>query len=146
MPDLVATAEIDVDARADLVWQALTDPEMIKEYLFGSVVHTDWSPGSKIVWKGEFDGKPYEDKGEIVQFEPPRLLVLTHFSPMSGQADEPSNYHTLTYRLEPDGERTHVSLSQDNNASAEEAEHSRSTWDTVLTGLKRVVEQSDDAG
>jgi hypothetical protein len=59
---------------------------------------------------------------------------------MSGQEDVPENYHTLTYELEPRGEGTHVSLSQDNNASADEAAHSRDNWAAMLSGLKNVVE------
>jgi hypothetical protein len=72
--------------------------------------------------------------------DPERRLVLTHFSPLSGQDDVPENYHTLTYVLEPGGEGTHVSLSQDNNASEEEAAHSRDNWAAMLSGLKSVIE------
>jgi uncharacterized protein YndB with AHSA1/START domain len=97
-------------------------------------------PGSRIVWKGTYEGKPYEDKGEIVEIEPFHRMKVTHFSPMSGQEDVPENYHTLTYELEQRGGKTHVSLSQDNNASEEEAKHSRSNWETMLTSLKQVVE------
>ena len=80
------------------MWRALTEPDTIAKYFFGSRVQTDWQAGSPIVWKGEFDGKPYEDKGEIVEVEQNRLLRMTHFSPSTGRPDEPENYHTLTYR------------------------------------------------
>ncbi len=140
MAGLVAIAEIDIAASPSQVWTALTDPEQIKTYMFGSQVDTDWQPGSRIVWKGVYEGKPYEDKGEIVEIEPLRRLKVTHFSPMSGQEDAPENYHTLTYELEQRGDKTHVSLSQDNNATEEEAKHSRGNWETMLTSLKEVVE------
>jgi hypothetical protein len=42
--------------------------------------------------------------------------------------------------LEPRGEGTHVSLSQDNNASEEEMAHSRDNWAAMLSGLKKVIE------
>jgi hypothetical protein len=35
MTDYVATAEIEIDAPPDRVWTALTDPQQIKEYMFG---------------------------------------------------------------------------------------------------------------
>ena len=140
MGDYVATAETEIDAPRDKVWAALTDPEQIKEYMFGSQVETDWKRGSPIVWKGEYEGKSYEDKGEIVEIEPERRLKVTHFSPLSGQEDRPENYHALLYELEERGEKTHVSLSQDNNASEEAAEHSRANWEKMLAGLKQVVE------
>ena len=140
MTGVIATAEAVISAPPGRVWAALTDPAQIKEYMFGSEVETDWIPGSTITWKGKYQGKAYEDKGKIVELDPPRRLVVTHFSPMSGQEDIPENYHTLTYLLEPRGEGTHVSLSQDNNASEEEAAHSRDNWAVMLSALKNVIE------
>lgn len=140
MADHVATAEIEINASPHEVWSALTDPEQIREYMFGSEVVTDWQRGHPITWKGEYEGKPYEDKGEIVEIEPPRRLKVTHFSPLSGQEDRPENYHTLVYELEESDGTTRVSLSQDNNPSQEAAEHSQANWEKMLTGLKGVVE------
>jgi uncharacterized protein YndB with AHSA1/START domain len=140
MADHVATAEIEVGASPSRVWTALTEPEQIKKYMFGSEVETDWRPGSPIVWKGEYEGKQYEDKGEIVEIEPERRLKVTHFSPLSGQEDLPENYHTLLYELEEHDGNTRVSLSQDNNPSEEAAKHSRANWEQMLSGLKQVVE------
>jgi uncharacterized protein YndB with AHSA1/START domain len=142
MSDLVATAEIDITVPPERVWAALTDPAQIAQYMFGSMVETDWQPGSTIVWKGEYEGKPYEDKGEVITVQPPELLVLTHFSPMSGLEDVPANYHTLTYRLQRIANGTHLSLGQDHNADADEAAHSRDTWAAMLTQLKDAVEHA----
>ena len=136
----IATAETEIDAPAKRVWEALTDPDEIEKYMFGSRVATDWQPGSEITWKGEYEGKPFEDKGEILEVEPERRLKLTHFSPLSGDEDVPENYHTLTYELAGHDGHTHVSLSQDNNSSAEAAEHSQANWEQMLAGLKATVE------
>ncbi|HET6685747.1 MAG TPA: SRPBCC domain-containing protein [Jiangellaceae bacterium] len=141
MDDYMATAETEVSASPAQVWKALTDPDQIKKYMFGTDVATDWRQGSPITWKGEYDGKAYEDKGEIVEVVPERRLKVTHFSPLSGQDDVPENYHTLTYEIEALPGKTHLSLSQDNNASAEEAEHSKGNWEMMLAGLKEVVER-----
>ena len=115
MTDYVATAETEVDAARDKVWAALTDPGQIKKYLFGSQVVTDWKQGSPIVWKGVYEGRKYEDKGEIVAIEPGRRLMVTHFSPLSGQEDRP---RTIT--------RSSMSL-----RSAEEGRTSRSARTTT---------------
>jgi uncharacterized protein YndB with AHSA1/START domain len=141
MADHVATAEIEISASPEQVWTALTDPEQIKKFMFGAEVKTDWQPGSPIVWKGVFEGKEYADKGEILEVEPGRRLRVTHFSPLSGQPDVPENYHTLTYELDKRGSVTHVSLSQDNNATEEQAEHSAGMWAKMLTDLKETVER-----
>jgi uncharacterized protein YndB with AHSA1/START domain len=138
----IAKAEIDIEGAPTAVWKALTDPELVAKYFFGTQVQTDWQPGSPIVWKGEYEGKKYEDKGEILDVQPNRLLRVTHFSPMTGLADKPENYHTLTYALDERGGSTHVTLSQDNNGSEEEAERSTANWETVLAGLKKTVENA----
>jgi uncharacterized protein YndB with AHSA1/START domain len=138
----IATAETEIDAPADRVWKALTDADEIEKYMCGSRVDTDRQPGSSITWTGEYEGKAYEDKGEIVEVVPERTLKMTHFSPLSGDDDVPANYHTLTYELEGHDGHTHVSLSQDNNSSAEAAEHSRENWEKMLSGLKATVEAS----
>jgi uncharacterized protein YndB with AHSA1/START domain len=138
----VATAQCEIDATPDKVWQALTDPELIKKYMFGSEVKTDWKPGSPITWQGEFEGRKYEDKGEIIAVEPGRRLEVTHFSPLTGQEDRPENYHRVLYELQQTGSSTSVRLTQDNSSSAEEAEHSAANWQMMLAGLKKVAEQS----
>lgn len=140
MAGLVARAEIDIAASPAEVWRALTDPDRIKAYFLGATVETDWHPGSAISWSGDYNGHPYRDKGTVLEFQPERLLVVTHFSPSSGQTDVPENYHTITYRLSERAPYTHLSLTQDNNGTADEVEHSRSTWQSMLEGLRDVVE------
>src|SRR6478735_4317977 len=99
MNGIVATASIDIAAPAEQVWAALTEPEQIAAYMFGSQVETDWQVGSAITWNGEWEGKPYQDKGEVLAYDEPRRLSVTHFSPLTGQDDVPENYHTLVYEL-----------------------------------------------
>ena len=143
MKSYVAVAEITIDASPVRVWSALTDPAEIEQYMFGSEVVTGWEPGSRIVWRGEYEGKSYEDHGEILVFEPERRLVMTHFSPLSGEEDVPENYHVLAYEVEEVDGETRVRLTQDNNSSPEAAEHSRANWEKMLAGLKSVVERSE---
>jgi uncharacterized protein YndB with AHSA1/START domain len=137
----VATANVDIEATSDRVWEALTDPAQIEKYMMGAQVETDWRVGGPIVWKGEFQGRRYEDKGEVLALEPGRRLEMTHFSPLSGAEDRPENYHHVVFELEDLPRGTHVALRQDGNASDEEAAHSASNWQLMLDGLKRVVEK-----
>jgi len=141
MTDHVVTAEVDISAAPDQVWAALTDPAKLKRYFFGSTVESDWQPGSPISWRGEYEGKPFEDKGEVIDAVPYRQLAMTHFSPLSGEADRPENYHHLKFELDRVGAVTHVTFTQDNNPSEQAAEHASDNWQTMLHGLKELVER-----
>ena len=136
----IAEASTTIKAPASRVWEAITKPELIKKYLFDTDVISDWKVGSPIVYKGEWQGKPFEDKGRIVEIEPEKRLVSTHWSPLSGVPDLPENYHTVTYQLTPRDGKTDVMILQDNNASEEEKAHSEANWKTVLDGLKKLLE------
>ncbi|WP_329481494.1 SRPBCC domain-containing protein [Kribbella sp. NBC_01510] len=140
MTNYLATAETDIAAAPERVWDVLTDPEQLKELWFGAEVKTDWQQGSPITWSGEWEGKPYQDKGEILEVDPGRLLKLTHYSPLTGQPDVPENYHTLIYTLDGDGTATHLKLTQDNNASEEEAKHSQGMWEMLVAKVKEAAE------
>ena len=139
--NLVATSTITIDAPADRVWKVITDPAAVKEFMFGADLETDWTEGSPIAWRGEWEGKPYEDKGEILEVDPGRKLVHTHFSPLGGQEDNPENYHTLTWTLEDQGSATTLTLSQDNNANEDAAEHSKGMWDMLVADVKKIAER-----
>jgi len=138
---LTATASIDIQAPVTKVWNALITPETIKQYMFGTEVVSNWNEGDSIIWKGVWKDKMYEDKGTILKTEPPKLLQYTHYSPLSGDEDLPGNYHTLTYELSDEGDHTHVSLSQDNNADEKAKEHSLKMWQALLAELKKLLEK-----
>jgi uncharacterized protein YndB with AHSA1/START domain len=136
----VAISTIAIEAPPSRVWSVITDPESVGELFFGSEVITDWTVGGPIIWRGEWEGKPFEDKGEIIAFEPGRRLETTHFSPLTGQPDVPENYHTLTWTLEPAGTQTVLTLMQDNNDSPAAAEHSKDMWDMLVATVKNIAE------
>jgi uncharacterized protein YndB with AHSA1/START domain len=137
----IAKASVSINASAEKVWDALIDPKAIKQYMFGTNVLSDWKVGSPIVWKGEWKGKPYEDKGKILQLEPRQTIQYSHFSPLSGVPDKQENYHTVTIKLSGNGNQTDITLTQDNNATEEERAESEKNWGMVLTELKRFLEE-----
>ncbi len=139
--NLIARASISTSASREKVWNALVTPAAIKQYLFGTDVVSDWRAGSPIVWRGEWQGRSYEDKGVILRLEPGRTLEYTHYSPLSGMPDSPENYHTVTIELSSSGNQTYVTLAQDHNATEDERAHSEANWGMVLAALKKVVEK-----
>lgn len=135
-----AETSILVAASPQAVWHALTDPAMISEYLYGTQVSTDWMKGSAIVYRGEWEGKPYEDRGTILEIDPPRVLVTSYYSPLSGKPDSPESYQNVTYALAPEGSGTRVTVTQDGCADRAEADRMVENWGMTLDGLKAVVE------
>lgn len=140
--DFVAKADITITATIERVWEVLTKPELIKEYFFGTEVITDWQVGTPIIWRGEWQGKTYEDKGVILAATPCTHLEMTYWSSMSGLADEPENFKVVRYDLAPISENEmKVIVTQSNNKSEDEMKHSQENWKTVLEGMKKVVEK-----
>ena len=139
----IAKAETTINTSANEVWNALTDPEIIKKYMFGATVVSDWKEGSKITWKGEWEGRPYEDKGKILLIEPQKKFQYSHYSPMSGLDDKPENYHIVTIDLDEKDDQTRVTLKQDNNANEEAKEHSEKNWKMMLASLKKLLEETN---
>ena len=136
----VAKAIITINAPAVRVWDALTQPELIRRYLFGTQVTTDWQVGSQIVYEGTWEGKAYRDKGKVLQVEPGRLLVSTFWSSLAGLPDVPENYQTVRYELSTESNGTRLTVMQDNNATQEDANHSAQNWSMVLDGLKKLLD------
>jgi uncharacterized protein YndB with AHSA1/START domain len=142
MENLTARASTIIGAPVANVWRALVTPETIKRYMFGATVISTWREGASIVWKGEWKGKAYEDRGEIVRFDPGRMLRYTHWSPLSETPDTPENRHTVTIELEGHGANTRLSLSQDGNRTEQERLHAEENWKKMLEGLKRIAESA----
>lgn len=138
--DHVTKVSSVIDASKEEIWEALTDPTSISQYMYGTKVTTDWSEGSPITWEGEWEGRPYQDKGVILDVHPPQVLEFSHFSPLTGLPDVPANYHTVRIEVVEDGPRAEVTLIQDNNETPEAREHSERNWQAMLDGLKTLVE------
>ncbi|MFE4837892.1 SRPBCC domain-containing protein [Arthrobacter sp. NPDC056691] len=135
-----AEASIVVAAQPGRVWRALTDPADVKEYFLGTRVTSTWQEGDPVTFEGEWQGKSYQDKGTVLESRPNELLRITHYSPLSGLPDQPENYHTVEYGLQPVAKGTRVSITQGNNKSDGEAVESEKLWGMVLGNLKEYLE------
>jgi uncharacterized protein YndB with AHSA1/START domain len=122
------------------VWEALTTPDLIKRWFFGVDTETDWKVGSSIVHRGEYQGTPYEDRGTILEFEPPRRLVHTHWSPVSELPDAPENHERVVWELTEREDGTELTIRESNLASAEAKATSERNWGIVLGELKKLLE------
>ena len=54
----------------------------------------------------------------MLRFEPPRVVSVTHWSPLTGDPDAPENIHHVTYELSPrDAGGTRLTLVHGNSPS-----------------------------
>jgi uncharacterized protein YndB with AHSA1/START domain len=140
MTDLSLTSSITIHAPIEDVWRAVTTPALIKQWFFGVDTETDWTVGSPLVHRGEYGGKPYEDRGEILQFDPPKLLVHTHWSDLSGKPDSPEHYQEVSWALAERNGATDLTITERNLPSEEGKAVSEESWRTVLENLRAVLE------
>jgi uncharacterized protein YndB with AHSA1/START domain len=141
-----AVVTLETEASIARVWQALTTPDQIKQFMHGADIVTAWRVGHPIVWRGEREGKLYEDRGVILAIETERQLSYTHWSPMSDSTDRPENYYTVTYELTARGSGTKLVLTQGNNPSQEAADTmAEKAWKPMMLTLKRLVSASSSA-
>lgn len=138
--ELTLRKSIELNAPASKVWEALTVPELVKQYFFGTEITTDWKKGSPIFYRGEWEGKPYEDKGNILDIEKEKFIRYNYWSSFSGTEDIPSNYANISYELSQESGSTILTIIQDGVKNQEALEHSEQNWGMVLDGLKKLVE------
>lgn len=140
--ELAVTRSISINVDKMKVWAALTDPQTIRQYLFGSETATDWMAGSPIIFRGEFQGHKWEDKGVILEIQPGQLLRYSYWSGFCGLEDIPENYALVTYRLESKGFETLLTVKQQGYASEESRQSSDDGWKNILEKIKEIVESA----
>lgn len=138
--NFTATKSIAINAKPARVWQALTDPAQVKQVMWGSEVVSDWKQGSPLIYRGVWEGKPFEDKGTILEIDPPHLLRTDYFSPLSGKPDVPENYVEVTYTLAAETGGTKLTVTQSNIADEAGKVRSEGNWSTVLDSIKKLIE------
>jgi uncharacterized protein YndB with AHSA1/START domain len=139
MTDITCTVSIEIKAPISKVWKALTEPEQIKKYLFGTDTKCDWKVGSPITFSGVWEGKPYEDKGTILAFEPEKLLKYNYWSNWQGE-DSLDKRQVISYKLNAENGKTVFTLVQENCPTEEAKDHSANNWKSVLNSMKEMLE------
>ena len=129
-----------IKAPISKVWDALTNPALIKQYMFGTNTASDWKVGSPITFSGDWEGKAYEDKGKILAIEKEKFLKYNYYSAFSGKKDEQTNYSIITYSVRTEKGQTIFDLTQDNFENAEAVEHSKKNWQMIFGTIKKMLE------
>jgi|ERR1041385_4010894 uncharacterized protein YndB with AHSA1/START domain len=138
------TKTITILASAAKVWQTITDPELIQEWLTENgttTVSSDWKIGSPILFTGTWHKVKYEDKGEIIQFEPERVLAYSYWSKFSRLPDRPENYSVIEFRLTPQEDQTILTLTHSHLVAEGMLGHSNFYWNITLNKIKERIEK-----
>ena len=141
---------VSINATTAAVWDALTNPEKTKIYMFGCETVSDWQVGSDLLWRGEYEGKEMVFvKGKILEIEPDKLLKYTVIDPFAAYPDIPENYLNVTYELTEQGSETILTVTQDGFETAAEGEkrykdvyNNGEGWNPILVGIKNVAESN----
>ena len=131
---------IVINASKAKIWKTLTDPSLIKEYLYGTETITDWRVGSDLIFQGEWQGQQYKDKGHIIENTPEKILQYDYWSGFSGLEDLPENYSLVTYSMEDEGDRVRLRVKQIGFGSEQNQSHSETGWPQVLEKIKEISE------
>ena len=132
---------IEVNTSADALWDVLTNPKKIAKYLFGTETITDWEPGSPITFQGSYEGKTYQDKGEVLEVELHRKLKYSYWSGFSGLEDLPENYFFVTYRIQDLGTTCIFTWSQSGFKNKESLAHTENNLPKMLSSIKELAEK-----
>jgi len=132
---------IEIMAPASKVWEALTEPAIVKQYFFGTDLTSDWEQGSPIIWEGEWNGNRYKDTGTILEIEPGIKVKYDYWSSMSGTEDIPENYIDITYELQETNGKTTLYITQEKIKTEEAKQHSEQNWQWVFGKMKELIER-----
>jgi uncharacterized protein YndB with AHSA1/START domain len=131
------TTSLTIDAPAQKVFAALTQPELVKLWQFGKTVQSDWQPGHSIKFVAETEGKVLEQHGTILEMRTNELIKYDLFTPAPGVEDKKEHYNITSYILTNDNEQTKIELIQEDNRPFG---FSPATLKPILVALKNVVE------
>jgi uncharacterized protein YndB with AHSA1/START domain len=132
-PQFVYT--IYITTTAEKLWSALTESEFSEKYWFGSRIQSEWKVGSSVNLLNVGDERNWH--GEVLQFDPPRLLSFKF-----RVVDSETDYSRVSFELVQNGPVVKLTLIHDELNENDEkfvAGISRG-WPAVLSNLKSFLE------
>ena len=135
---------VTINASTAQVWHVLTTPDLMKKWMLTDVeieIITDWKVGSPMSIRGNMNGKDFENTGQVLQFEPERILQYSHLSSLSRLPDVPESYSIIEFKLTPLEDQTTLVFTLSNFPTESIYKHLTFYWNVTLEVLKRMVEK-----
>jgi uncharacterized protein YndB with AHSA1/START domain len=132
---------VKILAPASKVWLALTMPDLVKQWQYGSDLMTTWELGTPIIFRNEWNGQTFEQKGTVLEFQPESRLKYSLFFPRPDLDDIPEHCFFMIYELTETAGLTSVLFRQeDPRPSPPDASSGGDGGPDVLASLKELVE------
>jgi len=136
---------IHINASLNAVWEALTQPELMKSWMSDSEIEivTTWDVGSPIIIHVQADSykTAFTNTGVVLQFLKERVLEYSHLSSLSRLPDEAENHTIIRFTLWPEEDHTLLELDLSNFPTQSHYKHIDFYWTVTLEVLKRFVEE-----
>ena len=127
-----------IRATPDRLWSALTDAEFMKQYWFGMHCESVWTAGSS--WKLVSGEGQVFDAGEIVEAEPPRLLVI-RWQHQDRSELRIEGASLCTFEIEPLGEAVKLTITHSiEREPSKLIEAVSGGWPKIISNLKSLLE------
>ena len=140
--DLISSQSIIINARPEKVWQTLTSPSLISQYLFGAQTITNWNVGSDILFKINFEGEEFIDKGIVVENIPNKKLKYKYWSGFCGLEDKSENYSLVSYNIEKvENDKSKLKWTQKGFADDQSRTNSENSLAIILEKIKAIAEK-----
>ncbi|WP_264552980.1 SRPBCC family protein [Flavobacterium sp. N2038] len=131
---------IVLNATTEKVWSVLTQPELVKQWQYGSDLITDWKVGNEIRFRNEWEGQVFEQWGTILEVIPNQKIKYSLFFPRPELEDKPENYFIMSYILTTENQKTKLEIIQEDNRPGAIQEKPQGEENPILQGLKALIE------
>lgn len=134
-------SRLTIKAPKEKIWDALTNPEKVKAWQYGSELTTNWKAGNEIRFKSEWEGQIFEQWGTVLEFKLNEKLKYNLFAPRPDLEDKPDNYFEMEYRLTEKENGTELLIIQEDNRPGAKQEPEQGEENPVLKVLKELIEK-----
>lgn len=131
---------ININAKPDKIWDALTNKKIVAQYFWGAEVNSEWKKGGLIVYTGTYDGGSYEDKGLILEIEVNTIIKHTYWTSFSEIPYDPETSSIITYQIDANSKNSKLTVIQEGFNNDDDRDKSLKNWEDILLNIKKIIE------